>query len=335
MNLRAQLSGAYLASSSGLPQRVEMLIHALLRLALPTDSRGTEAALQLKYAASLLSGASSGEVLVKKSIPLSEASLVEIGNNLYNSSADLNARQGSKHGAQEEALPESEASANSHHQNDATSEVGEGEGEGAAVAEGPKQQEQQKQRERKRGMLMSMSRADHSRFGMEAGGRSTLRAKSKPKERGELTHAFPALDTPVPPDSGETPPLEEIQRPEPPALLSRLVSAPHPLHQGGLCLLSPFAHTLLCLPPPPKGRQAFLCLRPLRAGSWLSLSRTVRFGPADGSTCHSASSDRFLPPFLLRSPPPSSRRRAPTGTGSISTGTRIVISLPLVTPMLA
>jgi len=149
---------------------------------------------------------------------------VEIGNNLYNSSADLNARQGSKHGAQEEALPESEASANSHHQNDATSEVGEGEGEGAAVAEGPKQQEQQKQRERKRGMLMSMSRADHSRFGMEAGGRSTLRAKSKPKERGELTHAFPALDTPVPPDSGETPPLEEIQRPEPPALLSRSTS---------------------------------------------------------------------------------------------------------------
>jgi hypothetical protein len=37
-------------------------------------------------------------------------------------------------------------------------------------------------------MLMAMSRVDHSRFGMEIGGRSSLRAKSK--ERGDVLNMF-------------------------------------------------------------------------------------------------------------------------------------------------
>lgn len=126
-----------------------------------------------------------------KSTATGEGSLVEIGSHLYDDSLEdpnnadaAGTGEGSQRAKGRAGEEEDERTTTSSSGSDAKEDE-----------EGGVQQKRDadKRKERKKSMLMAMSRVDHSRFGMEVGGRSSLRAKSK--ERGDVLSMFKRDDT--------------------------------------------------------------------------------------------------------------------------------------------
>lgn len=123
-----------------------------------------------------------------KSTATGEGSLVEIGSHLYDDS--LEDPNNAEAAAMGEGSQRAKGGAAGHHQGEeederttttSSDDVKDEEG-------GQQKRDADRRKERKKSMLMAMSRVDHSRFGMEVGGRSSLRAKSK--ERGDVLSMF-------------------------------------------------------------------------------------------------------------------------------------------------
>lgn len=113
---------------------------------------------------------------------LGEGSLFEIGSDLYEGSEEGQAEVRSAANQAAVGSPLSEANGPEPPQPEEEAKSG----------------DQKKQKERKKSMLMAMSRVDHSRFGMEVGGRSSLRAKTPKKERGgNLAQMFSPMEEPA------------------------------------------------------------------------------------------------------------------------------------------
>jgi hypothetical protein len=113
---------------------------------------------------------------------------VEIGSHLYDDS--LEDPNNAEAAAMGEGSQRAKGGAAGHHQGEeederttttSSDDVKDEEG-------GQQKRDADRRKERKKSMLMAMSRVDHSRFGMEVGGRSSLRAKSK--ERGDVLSMF-------------------------------------------------------------------------------------------------------------------------------------------------